>query len=134
MHMEISFAGGKRVNSSFEGFVVKTDQPVPDGGEGSAPAPFELFLASIGTCAGTYVLGFCQARNIPTEGVRLVQTNERNPQTGQLQRVQIDIQLPPGFPEKYRDAVRRAAELCAVKKAIQVPPEFVVSSEIMARA
>ena len=124
MQMEISFPGGKRVDSSFGSFVVKTDQPQKGGGDGSAPSPFELFLASIGTCAGVYALGFCQARKISTEGLRVVQTNEMDRDTGQLVTVHIDIHVPPGFPEEYRDAIRRAAEHCAVKKTILAPPEF----------
>ena len=134
MRMEISVPGGKRVDSSFEGFVVKTDQPQKAGGDGSAPAPFELFLASIGTCAGIYVLAFCQARSIPAEGICLVQTSERDRESGRLTHVQIEIQLPPEFPEKYRDAVCRAADLCAVKKAIAAPPEFQVTSLVGKRA
>jgi len=115
--MEILFPGGKRVDALFDGFTVQTDQPVSSGGEDSAPAPFDLFLASIGTCAGIYVLSFCQQRSIPTEEIRLVQSNGRNPETGMLE-IGIDIVVPSGFPEKYRNALIRSAELCAVKKHI----------------
>jgi len=115
--MEILFPGGKRVDALFDGFTVQTDQPVSSGGEGDAPAPFDLFLVSIGTCAGIYVLSFCQQRSIPTEDIRLVQTNGRNPETGILE-IGIDIVVPSGFPEKYRSALIRSAELCAVKKHI----------------
>lgn len=134
MDMTITFPGGKRVDAAFDGFVVETDQPPSGGGEGSAPAPFSLFLASIGTCAGIYVLGFCQARNIPTDGVRLVQHNEWDPASHRLARVRLDIELPASFPEKYREAVRRAAESCAVKKAIANPPELVVESKLVGSA
>jgi len=115
--MEILFPGGKRVDALFDGFTVQTDQPVSSGGEDSAPAPFDLFLASIGTCAGIYVLSFCRQRDIPTGDIRLVQTNGRNPETGILE-IGIDIVVPSGFPEKYRNALIRSAELCAVKKHI----------------
>ncbi len=115
--MEILFPGGKRVDALFDGFTVQTDQPVSSGGENSAPAPFDLFLASIGTCAGIYILSFCQQRSIPTEEIRLVQNNGRNPETGFLE-IGIDIVVPSGFPEKYRNALIRSAELCAVKKHI----------------
>ena len=128
MDMTITFPGGKKVNAAFDAFTVRTDQPVPSGGEGSAPAPFDLFLASIGTCAGIYVAAFCQTRGIPTEGLHLVQHNEADPSTHRLVRVRIEIVLPPGFPEQYRDAVRRAAEGCAVKKAILSPPEFTIET------
>jgi ribosomal protein S12 methylthiotransferase accessory factor len=117
MKMEIMFPGGKRVDALFDGFTVQTDQPVSSGGEDSAPAPFDLFLASIGTCAGIYVLSFCQQRSIPTDDIRLVQNIGRNPETGILE-IGIDIAVPSGFPEKYRGALIRSAELCAVKKHI----------------
>lgn len=128
--LTITFPGGKRVDAEFSGRLIATDQSPAAGGEGSAPEPFALFLASIGTCAGIYVLGFCQARNLPTEGVRLTQRVEFNPATRALSRVHLDIQVPASFPEKYRDALIRAADGCAVKKAIQAQPEFVVRTVV----
>jgi ribosomal protein S12 methylthiotransferase accessory factor len=92
--------------------------------DGSAPAPFALFLASIGTCAGIYVLSFCQQRGLPTDGLRIVQRMDRSPLTHMVERVELDIQLPPNFPEKYKDAVIRSAAQCAVKKHIENPPVF----------
>jgi putative redox protein len=125
MDMRIRFPGGKRVDAEFGGHVVRSDQPVSGGGEDSAPAPFDLFLASLGTCAGIYVLGFCQARGIPTEGIELVQHTE-NGADGHLASVDIEVILPPSFPEKYRPAVLRAAENCKVKKTMAAPPTIVV--------
>lgn len=130
MKIDITFPGGKKVNAELGRHTVATDQPVEAGGDGSAPAPFEVFLASIGTCAGIYVLGFCQARGISAEGIRLTQHNDWDPVTGRLARVRLDIDLPASFPAKYADAVRRSAELCAVKKTIQNPPEFVVRTTV----
>jgi len=130
MQIDVSFPGGKRVDASFNGFVVKTDQSKENGGDGSAPEPFSYFLASIGACAGIYVLGFCQARNIPTEGVRLTQTMEWDQAAHKLGKVRIDIHVPESFPEKYREPIRRAAETCAVKKAILDPPQFVVETKV----
>lgn len=130
MDMIITFPGGKRVNAEYKGFTVQTDQPESDGGENSAPAPFDLFLASIGTCAGIYVLSFCQQRGIPVEGARLVQRTERDPASRMIGRIAIDIELPAGFPEKYREAVKSAAELCTVKKHIQKPPAFDIQVKI----
>ncbi len=124
MDMEIAFRGGKKVNAIYKGFTIETDQPEHGGGEGSAPSPFDLFLASIGTCAGTYILSFCQARNIPTEGLRLIQRTERNPETKMIDRVTMEIHLPPGFPEKYRESLIRSAESCTVKKHMDNPPAF----------
>ena len=124
MDMEITFAGGKKVNASFKGHVHKTDQPVTSGGDNSAPSPFELFLASIGTCAGVYVKSFCDQRNLPTENIKLVQSLIINPETKLPSNISIEIQLPADFPEKYKDALVNVAELCAVKRTIANPPVF----------
>jgi putative redox protein len=127
MQIEVGFPGGARVDASFNGFVVRTDQPAPFG-EGTAPSPFEQFLASLATCAGIYVLSFCQQRNLPMEGLKLVQRVDRDPHTGLLSLIEIEIILPEGFPEKYRDAVVRAAEQCAVKKNLENPPRFTMAA------
>ena len=125
MDMIIDFPGGLRVDANFGPYTVATDQPFPHG-SGSAPTPFATFLASIGTCAGIYVLSFCQQRQISTDGVRIVQSLEVNPYTGMVSKVNLDIQLPPSFPEKYKQAVIRAADQCAVKKHFENPPQFAV--------
>lgn len=130
MEMVIDFPGGKRVDAHFGSFTVKTDQPVQAGGDNSAPAPFSMFLASIGTCAGIYVLGFCQQRGIPTDGIKIVQRVEYDRATGMTRKVYLDIQLPPDFPEKYKDAVIRSADQCAVKKHLAHPPAFEISAKI----
>jgi len=122
--MVVHFPGGKRVDAEFGGFTIHTDQAPEAGGGGSAPAPFDLFLASIATCAGIYVKGFCDSRGIATEGLRLEMRIEREPGSARIARLALDIQLPPGFPERHRDAVVRAADLCAVKKHILKPPAF----------
>jgi ribosomal protein S12 methylthiotransferase accessory factor len=128
--MIVTLPGGKRVDTQIGEHVIRTDQPVAGGGEDSAPAPFDLFLASIGTCAGIYVAGFCQKRGLPTEGIRLVQRNHSDPETGTLVRVELDVLLPAGFPEKYVEAVVRVADQCKVKKAIQAQPVFEVKAVI----
>lgn len=122
----ITLSGGKKVNAQVREFTVATDQPEADGGQNTALSPFELFLASIGTCAGFYVLSFCQARSIPTDGIRLTQTMVRNETSHGVEKIDIGIRLPPDFPEKYKDAVVRAAESCTVKKHLSSPPEIVV--------
>jgi putative redox protein len=122
--MIITFAGGKKVNADFNGFTIRTDQGVYAGGEGSAPEPFTLFLSSIGTCAGIFVLSFCQSRGIPTDGIRLVQSHAPKEGGRGIGKITITIELPPDFPEKYRDAVISAANLCAVKRHIMEPPVF----------
>ena len=123
MNMVVDFPGGLRVDAHFGPYTVTTDQPGPYGG-GSAPTPFATFLASIGTCAGIYVLSFCQQRGIPTDGIRIVQSLEADPRTGLISKVLLDIQVPPEFPEKYKTAVIRAADQCAVKKHFEHPPQF----------
>jgi len=128
MEMEITFPGGARVDASFEGMSVKTDQPVQGGGTGSAPTPFATFLASIGTCAGIYVLGFCQQRGLPTKDIKIIQRMQSNPMTGLVGKISLDIQLPPDFPEKYKAAVIKSAEQCAVKKHLEHPPVFEVTT------
>jgi ribosomal protein S12 methylthiotransferase accessory factor len=122
----ITLPGGKRVDAQVGRHVVRTDQPVEGGGEDSAPSPFSLFLASIGTCAGIFVAGFCQKRGLPTEGIRIRQRNHFHPETGALARVELDVEVPPSFPDRYREALVRVAEQCAVKRAIQAQPVFQV--------
>lgn len=124
MEMIIDFPGGSRVDAHFNGLTVPTDQPPA----ASAPTPFTTFLASIGTCAGIYVLGFCQQRGIPTEGIRLVQRVHSNPLTHMVEEIDLEIQVPPAFPDKYRDSLIRSAELCAVKKHLEKPPTFDITT------
>lgn len=126
----VTFPGGKRVDAQVGAHLVRTDQPREGGGEDSAPAPFSLFLASVATCAGIYVLGFCQKRGLPTEGIRLTQRVLQDRETGALTGVEIDVEVPPSFPEKYRDALVRVADGCAVKKAIQAQPRFAVRTVV----
>ena len=126
--MTVSFPGGKRVNANYNGFEIATDQAVDSGGDGSAPEPYDYFLASLATCAGIYVLGFCQKRDIPTEGVSLRQSWEREEKTNRLAAVRISINVPAGFPDKYQKALVRAASQCSVKKTMENPPEFVVET------
>jgi putative redox protein len=128
MEMVISFPGGARVDAQIGPYVVRTDQPREGGGEGSAATPFATFLASIGTCAGIYVLGFCRQRGLPTEGIRLVQRMSTNPLTGHVGRIGIEIHVPPSFPAKYHAALVRSAEQCAVKKHLESPPQFSVET------
>lgn len=130
MDIEVTFPGGKLVDARIGEHVIRTDQPASLGGEDSAPAPFDLFLASIATCAGIYVLGFCQARGLSTEGLSVRQGVEYDAETHLPRHVKLEVVLPPAFPEKYRSAIVRAAENCKVKKTIAAQPTFeVVASE-----
>lgn len=128
--MIISLGGGKKVDAEYRGFSIRTDQSPRNGGEGSAPEPFSLFLASIGTCAGVYVYSFCQERDLPTENVRIVQRHHRREDGNGIGKISIDIEVPDDFPEKYRDALVKVANLCAVKKHIQNPPVFEVATRV----
>ncbi len=130
MEMLIDFPGGARFDAHFGPFTVPTDQPPA----ASAPTPFATFLASIGTCAGIYVLGFCQQRGLPTDGIRIIQRMHSNPFSGMVQKIDLEIQVPPSFPEKYRPSLIRSAELCAVKKHFENPPTFEVTTKEVATA
>ena len=126
MEILIDFPGGSRVDAHFGKFTIPTDQPPM----ASAPSPFEVFLSSIGTCAGIYVLGFCQQRGLPASGIHIVQRIEVNRITGMVDVIDLEIQVPSTFPEKYRDSLIRSAELCKVKKHLEKPPKFNITTQV----
>jgi len=125
----VTFPGGKRVDARVGGHLLRTDQPLEGGGEDSAPSPFQLFLASMGTCAGIFVVGFCQKRGLSTEGMRVVE-RLHYAEDGALAGVDLDVEVPAGFPERYRDALIRVVDQCSVKKAIQAQPRFSVRTVV----
>ena len=124
MSLSISFPGGVAVDATLNGHTVRTDQPAPLGGD-TAMSPFDLFLASIGTCMGFYALRFCQERGLSTEGLGLTLEPIRDGK--RLAKVGVELRLPEGFPEKYDEAIRRAVDHCAVKRAMLEPPVFDVA-------
>jgi ribosomal protein S12 methylthiotransferase accessory factor len=126
MDMTFTLPGGSRVDGRLGPFTISTDQPP----EASAPTPFMLFLASIGACAAFYVQAFCEKRGIPFDGIRVVQHNEAGP-AGLVRRVHLSVELPPEFPERYRDAVIRSAEQCTVKKHLEHPPEIDIEALVL---
>jgi ribosomal protein S12 methylthiotransferase accessory factor len=128
--MTITFPGGARVDAAFGPYTVRTDQPPMGGGEGSAPTPFQTFLASMGTCAGIYVLGFCRQRGLETRDIRIEQRLEVDPATRMVSKVILDIHVPADFPEKYLPALIRSAEQCAVKKHMETPPAFAIETVV----
>ena len=128
--MKIFFPGNKKVFADYGGFTIETDQSRENGGDSSAAEPFSLFLASIGTCAGIYVLGFCQERNLDTNGLGLVLKHDWNEKAHRIEHIWMEITLPPDFPKKYRKAVIKAADLCTVKRHMFQPPEFEVDARI----
>ena len=119
------------MDAHFVPFTVMTDQPPAGGGKGEAPTPFALFLASMGTCAGIYVLGFCQQRGLPAEGIRIHQRVHNDFSTGLVGKIDLEIQVPPEFPQKYHDSLIRSAQLCAVKKHLEHPPEFEITTKVI---
>lgn len=131
MEMIIDFPGGARVDAHFGPYTVPTDQPPMGGGQGSAPTPFAVFLSSIGTCAGIYVLGFCRQRGLSTDGIRIIQRVHSSRMSGMVEQIDLEIQVPPSFPQKYYDSLVRSAELCAVKKHLEKPPKFEVSTKVV---
>jgi ribosomal protein S12 methylthiotransferase accessory factor len=128
MDLTIRFPGGARVDAQMGPHTIHTDKSLKAGGEWTAPTPFETFLASIGTCAGVYVLGFCQQRGLPTDGIQIEQHQDVDPASGMVTGVHLDIHVPPTFPEKYRAALVRSAEQCTVKKHLEHPPEIMTTT------
>ena len=128
--IKVSFPGGMQVDAEYKGFVIKTDQPVYQGGGGSVPSPFDLFLASVATCSGFYVLLFCQQRGISTENASLIMKIVKNTETKMIEKILLEIQLPQKFPEKYKNAVINAVNSCAVKRHMLDPPDFEVEAKI----
>ncbi|HBS85647.1 MAG: osmotically inducible protein OsmC [Bacteroidetes bacterium GWF2_38_335] len=129
--MEITLDGGKVVTAHLNGHTIKTDQPTSVGGTNTAPTPFDLFLASIGTCAGIYVKLFCDQRGISAEGIKIIQSMEYNHDTGLPVNIKLDIKVPEGFPEKYIDSLIKVADMCKVKKTIASMPAFEVHSSVI---
>ncbi|MCF8031595.1 MAG: OsmC family protein [Desulfarculaceae bacterium] len=127
--MRVELGPGAEVRALWDKFEVKTDQPPSFGGQNSAPAPFDLFLASLATCAGFYVLSFCQTRRISTEGLYMVQRTVPDPEGQGNDAIEMEIILPPEFPARYEKAVVRVANQCTVKKALMKPPEIRLSAK-----
>jgi len=122
--VDISFPGGKRIDAKIGDFTIHTDQSEKYGGQASAPQPFDLFLASIATCAGIFAWNFCQTRKIPTEGIRLRMECIREEKKKLISEMKLHLTLPEGFPEKYRSGILRAMELCSVKQHMHDAPQF----------
>mgnify|MGYP000871458913 FL=1 len=122
MDAKISFPGGLQVNAEYGPFTIVTNQ------DGTAPAPFTLFLASLGACAGIYALSFCKQRGLNHEGLEILQRTTSDPETHMITEVALEIKLPAEFPEKYRSAIVRAVDQCAVKKHLLQPPTFSITT------
>jgi len=129
MDVRVTFPGGLRVTAEVEGFAIATDQPTEAGGEGTAPAPFDLFVASIGTCVGYYVVRFLRERNLSTDGLELKLATVAAPEDHRIAEIVMTLVLPEGFPQRYRAAIVRAAEQCSVKRHLVRPPSFTMVLE-----
>ena len=121
MTIDVSFSKGAQITASFNDFSIHYDQSVSSGGEGRYPNPFEHFLASLASCSAYYAKAYCDARNIPINGMELRAVFSRldEPPT-----YAIELKLPEGFPEKEREGIQRAVDKCAVKKMVLNPPHF----------
>jgi ribosomal protein S12 methylthiotransferase accessory factor len=128
MKLEVFFEDNLKINAKVGDHIIKTDQPVQSGGENSAPTPFELFLASIGTCSGIFIKHFCANRGIDASGIKLTQSHNFNPLTGLIEAIDIDVHLPEDFPEKYAGAIKKVVDQCAVKRHLLQPPQINVNT------
>lgn len=128
MSMEVILGENLKVDVNYRGMIIKTDQPEIAGGDGSAPSPMDLFFASIAACAGFYAKSFCLQRNIPYDGIKISQIMQRNEETRLIDNITINISLPSDFPQKYKDALIKSVEACAVKKHIVAGINFAVNS------
>ncbi|MEJ2611003.1 MAG: OsmC family protein [Candidatus Thiodiazotropha sp.] len=122
--IEVKFPGGKRIEAKVGEFTLLTDQPIKYGGEAGAPAPFDLFLGSLATCAGIYAWNFCESRQLSTEGLALQMECFDDEKKKMISQIKFHLTLPEGFPERYHSGITRAMELCAVKQHMQNAPEF----------
>jgi ribosomal protein S12 methylthiotransferase accessory factor len=122
--MKVTFPGGMAVNAEFKGHTIHTDQSEKSGGANSAPAPFDLFLASIATCAGLYVMRFCERRGFSTDELSVTLEPVRDGDGTRFSTLRLEVHLPDGFPDKYHPAIVRAIDQCAVKRHIVNPPDF----------
>ena len=126
--MRIRLGEGTKVEAQIRDHIVVTDQIEKAGGENTAPNPFELFLASIGTCAGFYLQAFCRKHKIPTDDIELEMALDRNEETKLIETITIRVRFPADFPQKYVPACIKSAEQCTVKKHLQDPPTVLLEA------
>ncbi|MEN9842962.1 MAG: Ribosomal protein methylthiotransferase accessory factor YcaO, partial [Pseudomonadota bacterium] len=128
MEIKVNFLDKLRLEAKFDDFTVLADQPIRYKGDGSAPGPFDYFLASSALCAAYFVKLYCQTRGISTEHIRLSQNNIVDPDNRYLQTIKIQVELPADMSEKDRLGILRSIDRCTVKKAIQAGPTFIVEA------
>ena len=128
MEIKVNFLENLRLEAKFDDFTVITDQPIRYKGEGSAPSPFDYFLASSALCAAYFVRVYCLARDIPTENIRLSQNNIVDPENRYNQIFKIQVELPEDISDKDREGILRSIDRCTVKKVVQTGPEFQIET------
>ena len=126
MEIKVNFLDNLRLEAKFDDFTVIADQPIRYKGDGSAPGPFDYFLASSALCAAYFVKLYCQTRDIPTENIRLSQNNIVDPENRYAQIFKIQVELPADISEKDRQGILRSIDRCTVKKVVQQGPEFII--------
>ena len=126
MEIKVKFLDNLRLEAKFDDFTVVADQPIRYKGDGSAPGPFDYFLASSALCAAYFVKLYCDTRNIPTDNIRLSQNNIVDPENRYAQIFKIQVELPADISEKDRQGILRSIDRCTVKKVVQAGPEFVI--------
>ena len=126
MEIKVNFLDKLRLEAKFDDFTVIADQPIRYKGDGSAPGPFDYFLASSALCAAYFVKLYCSTRNIPTENIRLSQNNIVDPENRYQQTFKIQVELPPDISAKDREGILRSIDRCTVKKVVQQGPEFII--------
>ena len=128
MEIKVNFLENLRLEARFDDFTVIADQPVRYKGDGSAPGPFDYFLASSALCAAYFVRVYCLSRNIPSDDIRLSQNNIVDPENRYNQIFQIKVELPESISDKDRQGILRSIDRCTVKKVVQQGPEFTIES------
>ncbi|MEC4090821.1 OsmC domain/YcaO domain-containing protein [Pseudoalteromonas rubra] len=128
MEIKVNYLDNLRIDAKFDDFSVIADQPIRYKGDGSAPSPFDYFLASSALCAAYFVKVYCNARDIPTDGIRVAQNNIVDPENRYNQIFKIQVELPESISEKDRQGILRSIDRCTVKKVIQTGPEFQVEA------
>jgi len=128
MEIKVNFLENLRLEAKFDDFTVVTDQPIRYKGDGSAPSPFDYFLASSALCAAYFVRVYCKARDIPTENIRLSQNNIVDPENRYNQIFRIEVELPENISDKDRQGILRSIDRCTVKKVVQTGPEFQIET------
>ena len=126
MEIKVNFLDNLRLEAKFDDFTVVADQPIRYKGDGSAPGPFDYFLASSALCAAYFVKLYCDTRGIPTENIRLSQNNIVDPENRYNQIFKIQVELPADISDKDRQGILRSIDRCTVKKVVQAGPEFVI--------